>query len=72
MLDLIKRYSSLYLVEILGFCLMGNHFHLLVKMFSGNGFSDEDIKNRYENFYGNESVFADGQIPYAREIIQPV
>ena len=24
MLDLIRRYSSLYLVEILGFCLMGN------------------------------------------------
>ena len=67
MLDLIKRYSSLYLVEILGFCLMGNHFHLLVKMFPGNGFSDEDIKKRYENFYGNESVFADGRIPYLRE-----
>ena len=31
MLDLIKRYAALYLVEILGFSLMGNHFHLLVK-----------------------------------------
>ena len=46
MLDLIKRYSSLYLIEILGFCLMGNHFHLLVKMFPGNVFSDEDTKKR--------------------------
>ena len=26
MLDLIRLYSSLYLVEILGFCIMGNHF----------------------------------------------
>ena len=26
MLDLIKRFSSLYFNEILGFCLMGNHF----------------------------------------------
>ena len=26
MLDLIRRYAALYLVEILGFCLMGNHF----------------------------------------------
>ncbi|CAB1059802.1 hypothetical protein D1BOALGB6SA_4567, partial [Olavius sp. associated proteobacterium Delta 1] len=33
MLDLIKRFSALYFTEILGFCLMGNHFHLLVKMF---------------------------------------
>ena len=59
MLDLIKSYSSLYQIEILGFCLMGNHFHLLVKMFPGNGFSDVDIKKRHEVFYGNESVFAD-------------
>jgi len=35
MLDLIRRYSKLYLVEILGFCLMGNHFHILAKMFDG-------------------------------------
>ena len=26
MLDLIRRYSKLYLVEILGGCLMGNHY----------------------------------------------
>jgi hypothetical protein len=26
-LDLIRRYSTLYFVEILGFCLMGNHFY---------------------------------------------
>ena len=26
MLDLIKRFSALYFTEILGFCLMGNHF----------------------------------------------
>ena len=26
MLDLIRRYAALYLVEILGFSLMGNHF----------------------------------------------
>jgi len=25
MLNLIERYSALYFVEILGFCLMGNH-----------------------------------------------
>jgi putative transposase len=28
MLGLIRKYDRLYLVEILGFCLMGNHFHL--------------------------------------------
>jgi len=67
MLDLIKRFSSLYLTEVLGFCLMGNHFHLLVKMIPENRFTDKDIQKRFEMFYGDSRAFAEGQIPYLRE-----
>jgi len=67
MMDLIKRFSSLYLTEILGFCLMGNHFHLLVKMIPEDRFTDEDIQKRFERFYGDSREFAEGQIPYLRE-----
>jgi REP element-mobilizing transposase RayT len=67
MLDLIRRYAALYLVEILGFCLMGNHFHLLVKMFPEYKFTDEDIKKRYVGFYGGDRAFSYGQVPSLRE-----
>jgi hypothetical protein len=67
MLDLIRRYAKLYLVEILGFCLMGNHFHLLVKMFPEYNFTDDDIKKRYEGFYGDDRTFSYGQVPSLRE-----
>ena len=66
MIDLIKRYSDLYLVEILGFCLMGNHFHILVKTLPEYKFTDQDIKKRYVDFYGDDRVFADGLIPSLR------
>ncbi len=66
MLDLIRRYAALYLVEILGFCLMGNHFHLLVKMFPEYKFTDDEIKKRYVEFYGDQRVFADGMLPSLR------
>ncbi len=66
MLDLIRRYSALYFVEILGFCLMGNHFHILVKMLPEYKFTDEDIKKRYVGFYGDDRVFTDGLIPSLR------
>ncbi len=46
MLGLLRRFSDLYFTEILGFCLMGNHFHLLVKMFPDSRYSDEEIKKR--------------------------
>ncbi len=67
MLDLIKKFSALYFTEILGFCLMGNHFHLLVKMFPEDRYSDEEIKKRFEAFYGSERVFSNEQIPYLRK-----
>ena len=67
MLDLIKRFSALYFTEILGFCLMGNHFHLLVKMIPEDRFTDEEIQKRFETFYGDSRSFTEGQIPYLRE-----
>jgi len=67
MLDLIKKTSSLFFAEILGFCLMGNHFHLLVKMIPENRFKDEEIQKRFEVYYGDSRTFSKGQIPYFRE-----
>jgi putative transposase len=66
MLELIRRYAALYLVEILGFCLMGNHFHILVRVIPEDQFSDEDILKRYVDFYGDERIFADGLVPSLR------
>ena len=65
-LDLIRHYAALYLVEVLGFCLMGNHFHILIRVFPEYKFTDADILNRYVDFYGNERLFADGLIPSLR------
>lgn len=67
MLDLIKRYAALYFTEIYGFCLMGNHFHLLVKMIPEINYSDEAIQKRFEAFYGKNRAFSDNDIPYLRE-----
>ncbi len=67
LLDLIRRYAALYLVEIIGFCLMGNHFHILVRVLPEYKFTDEDILKRYVNFYGDERIYADGLIPSLRQ-----
>jgi len=66
LLELIKRLSKLYLTEILGFCLMGNHFHLLVKMLPESDFGDQDVKKRCREFYGPDYVFPEGHLPHFR------
>jgi putative transposase len=69
LLKLIKRLSSVYFSEVLGFCVMGNHFHLLVRMHPGEDYSKEDIKKRFILYYGKDraKMFQNGQVPYFRE-----
>ena len=52
--NLIKKLSRIYFAEVLGFCLMGNHFHLLVRMRPGGEVSKAEIKRRFRLYYGND------------------
>jgi REP element-mobilizing transposase RayT len=65
-LAILRRYSQLFLTEVLGFCLMGNHFHLLVRMLPEQRFSDRQIRQRFEAFYGESRVLTEGQMPCLR------
>jgi putative transposase len=67
LLNLIRRLSRVYFAEVLGFCLMGNHFHLLVRMHPGENQTHEEIKRRFSLYYGNETEIREGQIPHLRE-----
>ena len=67
LLKLIKHLSFVYFTEVIGFCLMGNHFHILVKMIPGKAYSDKDVKARYKRFYGKDKLPGDGQIPLLRQ-----
>lgn len=66
LLRLIKSLSSLYFTETLGFCLMGNHFHLLLKMLPDSGFSDDDVEQRLKRHYGQDYKLSDERMPYWR------
>ena len=43
LLGLMKWLSRVFFVEVYGFSIMGNHFHMLVKMMPGDRFSDEEV-----------------------------
>ena len=66
LVELIKNFNRVYFVETIGYCIMGNHFHLLVKMLPDSNFSDEEIKSRFLKLYGEEREFVEGQIPFFR------
>ena len=60
LVELVKRMAGLFFAEIFGFCIMGNHFHTLVKMIPEHRFSDEEVKSRLVRFYGEKKAL-DGE-----------
>ena len=54
LVDIIKKNSRLFFVEVFGFCIMSNHFHLLVQTIPGDLIRDEDVVKRLKAHYGND------------------
>lgn len=67
LVNLIKGLSKVFFTEILGFCIMGNHFHLLARMHPDSDYSDEQIVKRYKLYYGKDKVMPEERMPQFRE-----
>ncbi len=64
---ILKKFSQIYFVEVLGYCVMGNHWHGVFKVNPDGYYTDEDIKKRFVLMYGEEVVFEEKWIPHYRE-----
>jgi putative transposase len=66
LLKVIKSLSNLYFSEIYGFCIMGNHLHILLKMLPDTACYDEDIETRLQRYYGPDYKVPEGRLPHFR------
>jgi len=67
LVNLLQRLSKVYFVEMLGYCIMDNHFHLVLRMLPGDDFDDAEILRRHSSHYGKDSKLLPGQIPSCRK-----
>ena len=67
LLGLIRKLSTLYCSDILGFCVMGNHFHLVCRMYPGSEVSDAEIQRRCKAYYGEDQMIAGEHLESYRE-----
>jgi REP element-mobilizing transposase RayT len=67
LLQTIQDLSAVYFCEVLGFCLMGNHFHLLVTIIPEDEISDQEVEASFQKRYGDEYTLMTGQIPFYRQ-----
>ena len=56
MLELIKKWSKIFFVDVLGFAIKGNHFHLVVRTYPESEVSDDEIRDRYKRLYGAKEI----------------
>ncbi len=63
----LKTLSQVYFTEILGFCLMDNHFHILVRMFPEEHVPDTEVRERYRLKYGDEAMFPESRMQEFRK-----
>jgi len=64
---IIKQFSSIYFVDIIGYSVLDNHFHILAKMYPEHNFTDEEIKKRFTQFYGDKRGFGEDDLEYYRK-----
>ena len=69
---IIKRYAQLYLVKIIGFCIMDNHFHLLVKSEPESAYTDEEILEKLVKFYGGNLEYSKKEIERYRDKLEDI
>jgi len=53
LVKLIQHLSQVYFTELLGYCVMGNHFHLCIRMLPGEDIGKDEIEARFKRYYGN-------------------
>jgi REP element-mobilizing transposase RayT len=65
--SILKRFARIYFTDVLGYAVMDNHVHILVRMLPERNFSDQDIEARFKLYYGEEAVFPVGRIDHFRK-----
>ena len=59
LLTIIRYFARIYFVDVLGFCIMGNHFHLAVRVYPTDHATREEVRKRFALRYGQEVSFGE-------------
>lgn len=64
---LLNKFSKLFFVDLLGFCMMGNHIHLAVRVHPESAIADSQIRERLEAERGEDAFISNLDIDEGRK-----
>jgi len=53
---MLRKQAAFAGVQVLAYCVMSNHLHLLLRVPVVDALSDEELLSRYQDYYGNDGV----------------
>ena len=60
-LEVLEKLSKTYFVRIIEYKVMDNHYHLEIEIYVPEDVSDEEIKERFRNYYGDTRKYDPSQ-----------
>jgi REP element-mobilizing transposase RayT len=54
--QILRHYAGIYFVKVIGFTVLSNHFHILLKMEPHEEYSDDEVWERVKKFSGKKEL----------------
>ncbi|GAB6059357.1 transposase [Desulfonatronum parangueonense] len=67
LVHLLQKYAVMFFVDILGYCMMGNHIHLALRVHPETGVDDHDVRERYHAERGEAAHLSEADLPAYRK-----
>ncbi|GAB6059369.1 transposase [Desulfonatronum parangueonense] len=67
LVHLLQKYAAMFFVDILGYCMMGNHIHLALRVHPETGVDDHDVRERYHAERGEAAHLSEADLPAYRK-----
>jgi putative transposase len=67
LVHLLQKFAAMFFVDILGYCMMGNHIHLALRVHPESGVDDHDVRERYHAEHGEAAHLSEADLPAYRK-----
>jgi putative transposase len=64
---LLQKYTAMFFVDILGYCMMGNHIHLALRVHPEAEVDENEVRERYHAERGDAAHLSDVDLPAHRK-----
>ena len=66
LVHLLQKFAAMFYVDVLGYCMMGNHIHLALRVHPETAVNDSDVRERYRAERGETAHLSDADLPNYR------